>query len=49
MRFKFKIEFLVGNEWQYYIIEFKYIPAFAIKALKLGATRYFIKELIKEK
>ena len=45
--FKFKIEFLVGNEWQHDIIEYKYIPAFAIKALGLGATKWCIKELIK--
>lgn len=49
MRFKFKIEFLVENEWQHDIIEFDYIAVFAEKALELGATKYFIKELIKEK
>lgn len=47
MRFKFKIEFLVGDLWQNDIIEFEYIPVFAVKVLELGATKWFIKELIK--
>jgi len=48
MIFKFKIEYLVDNEWRHDIIEFDYIPIFVEKALQLGATKYFVKELIKE-
>jgi len=47
MRFKFKIEYLVGDLWQHDVIEFSHIPVFAVKVLQLGVTKWFIKELIK--
>lgn len=47
MKFKFKIEYLVEDLWQNDIIEFEQIPVFAVKVLGLGATKWFIKELIK--